>query len=690
MVSSIVARQKALLNRDKAIVASLDDTPRILNLPAVDYDYVDNAAVSTCLSRPGGALRLNKLQAQMLTASQEAQGGVFMVGTGHGKAWTALLVGSVVECKRVLLFAPSSTLPNLRKEKMRIALHFYLHPQIDIHSIEELQKAVKEGEKDVIEELVFANEGRPEDTIIVVDEAHLLKNYTDSARGRRFLRAKLQFPELRVFLLSGSMTEQSIKESAHLSWMALGSGSPFPSEWDKPKGSGRNAANLLNSWSACLDVKGEPKPSDWSAFQPVWAHYYPDVDMWSVIGLERKTMARAAFQQRLRTTSGVVLSSESSLQGCRLVLKGVRVEMPQSLVEEIDNVISQGIDPDGNPLPDTLATARVVRQLAQGFFYVWDWPQVDGKPQVDTAWLTSRSAWKAHVRRQIQTHARTGYDSELLVSQHVQRLVENLAESPLERTWVRYVGRSAKDEGDLSRKAAKDVSVIQAWLAAGGTEEKHEQIFQKLAKKAAAREASLLESWLAWSSRHKHKPQPPTRAVWRSYFLIDDAIERARKCQEEGHHPILWYDYDAVGQALSQRGKIPAYGAGTTPSETELRTMALSLNTHSEGKNLQLWHRNIYLSPRASNKKWEQSLGRTYRQGQTADQVDALVYLHHPIFEEAIKKSRIQADYVQIMFSNAQKLLYAHYEDIKVYNTGADLFDANAVDSDDEVDDTSE
>ena len=664
------------------------DVYRIINLPDVTYDGTDRVAVTNALKLPDGALQLNQMQAQMLTAAQEADGGLFMVGTGHGKAWTALLVGTVVPCTRVLLFAPSSTLGNLRKEKLRIARHFQLNPGIQLHSIESLQRPTKEGEKDLIEELILRNEGDPAETIIVVDEAHALRNL-DSARGKRFMRTILAYPQLRVFLLSGSMTEQSLTESAHLSWMALRERSPFPAEWSHAKGQGRNAADLLKSWSACLDVTGKPTPKDWEAFLPLWAKYHPTVTLWDTVGRERTLLAREAFQKRLKSCIGVVVSSESSLQGCKLVLKGINdVAVPESVEAAITEAEMSGLDPDGNILPDPLAVSRVTRQLALGFYYVWDWPVdlLTGKPRVDVEWLKARSEWNAAVRRQIKYAARTGYDSAFLVYQHVQRVADSYTRTPLERAWVQFVGRSHKDEGgDQLDLKLKEKEARDKWLAAGGSDEAHDQVYEAMIHRSRAHKNDLCEMWLNWSSRHKHRPQPPTKAVWMSYFLIEDVVRRARELEAQGHHPIVWYDYKEVGDALSRIGKIPAYGAGTTPPTDKPCTLALSVSTHSEGKNMQAWHTNIVLSPRPSNKKMEQLLGRTYRPLQESKEVTGYLYQHADVFVEAIHKARAQADYVQITYSNSQKLLYAQYENIKIRTVGADLYDDTAIDTEDEL-----
>lgn len=647
---------------------------RIANLPDADYEDID---LNPLLRKPGGTLQLREIQSQMLAAAYEKNGGFFAVGTGYGKSWACLLLGTVLpNCKRAIIFAPASTLDNLHAEHLRLRPHFHMIQDIRIESFERMQRPTPEGERDHIEQLILEHGGDPASTILVFDEAHRLKNMR-SARGARAMRTILKYPQLRVFMLSGSMTSRSIKDCAHLSWMALRSGSPLPAEWaiDGEELS-PSAKRVLQSWSECLDVDGQPAVTDWVDMAPLWRKYYPSKPMDSAIGKERVALARQAFQKRLRTCPGVVVSQASALTDVLLILRGLDLELPEKVLEAIEVAQEDGVDPDGNVIPDEVAMWRIQRQLAQGFFYVWDWPTgADGKPVVDEDWKLARSVWNKHVRKEISDRGDTGYDSAFLVYSAVKRQVKAQAVSDLELAWIDFVGRARKD--DPSADQAVEKKALLAWQQAGGNAALFASCRDRLM--AACGKMPLLRAWLDWSANHKHKPQPPTKAVWLSSFLIDHAAAWAKS---QPRPVILWYDYQEVGSALAQRG-IPCYGASSSPPvyPGPAHTCALSIQTHSEGKNLQNFAAQRVLCPPTGGTRWEQMLARVHRPKDNEDRKEVLaeVYLHTDAFKIALHKARLMADYVQMQTGMSQKLMCAVYENIHVLKTGHDVLSEREV-----------
>jgi len=670
--------------RGSGIVAALrarivGESQRIATLPEVDYSKADAAAWTARLARlppdqmvfPNGKpVELREIQAQMLQAFEEARGGFFSVGTGHGKSWAALLLGSVFpDIDRVIILAPSSTLINLDTERLRLRPYFKMCPDIIIDSFEKVQRATPEGEPDYIEQLVTERGGDPARTLLVFDEAHRLKNL-NSARGTRVMRLVLGMPELRVCMLSGSLFDNSIKEAAHLAWMALREKAPIPGEWCKEDHAANAARRTLASWAACLDVKGEPNGNDWMDFYPILQKYGMLDAFKESIGRKRTAVARQAFQRRLRTCPGVVVSSDSSLKGVILNIHGFDPEVPEDIEVALEEVTELGVDPDGNEIADDITLWRIQRQLSQGFFYIWDWPTDDnGKPIVDSEWKLARSTWNKHVRQEISNNGTTGYDSALLVYNKVRRDVEQFAVDDLERAWIKFVGRSRKDAHDAADVVAER-KAHKAWAEAGGNPEVHARICASFLERT--RQSPLHFAWVKWSGIHKHKPQPPTKAIWVSDFLVDAVVEWVREQEADGFPVLIWYDFQEFGLALERRG-IPCYGAGTEPPKVA-RSIALSLHTHSEGKNLFAWSRQLFISPPAGGKLWQQALARTYRPGQTAPQVDCWVAQHTEPFEDALHKARAAADYVYSLNGMEQNLLLATYSGIRVRKLGSELF----------------
>jgi hypothetical protein len=109
--------------------------------------------------------------------------------------------------------------------------------------------------------------------------------------------------------------------------------------------------------------------------------------------------------------------------------------------------------------------AEAAKQIAQGFYYIWDWPE--GK--VDILWLEARSDWNKAVRKILQRN-REGLDSPALVN-------------------------DACEEVHTGKKIPEITSEI-------------------------------MQAWYVWGTQ-KHKPQPPIKVVWLSLALLEDALKWA-------------------------------------------------------------------------------------------------------------------------------------------------------------------
>lgn len=648
----------------------LDEMQRILLLPDNNYDHVPDYTTQLLRNQENGtwpdgtAATLRPIQNKMLLAAQDAGGGVFLVGAGAGKSFAAILAGSVLEnVERVLIFTPASTVRNLEAEYYRLRTLFKVlpYPDLQIRSTDELSRPREEHEGDLLEELVLARNGDPAKTLLVFDEAHRLKNL-ESARGARVMRTMLKFPAMRVIVMSGTMTTSSVKDCAHLAWYALRDGSPFPQRWGAEA---ERSSSLLDSLDQCIGQKGKPEKEHWGMLYRLWIKYHPTLTgMLEIPGPDRISLMRKAFQQRLKTTRGVVITTESSLPEVKLHLEGLTLTIPEPVQQAINDLM-QGIDPNGIPIPDDVSMQRIQNQVAQGFYYVWDWPLgADGKPKIDLDWKGARSRWAKMVRTEIQENRRTGYDSEFLVYNSVKREILTYCVSQEERDWVQWVARTDKDA--LTNRP-EDTRFEGTWAA--------------LQKRVQGNE--LLWTWLSWSAVQKHKPEPPVKGVWLSTYLLEHAIAWAK---QQEHPPILWYAHKAVAEKLESLG-VQAYGAGTEPP-AEGGLCALSIPVHSEGKNLQRWSNQLVLCPPVSAVRWEQMLARTHRPGQTQSEVFCRVYQHVEAFKDAINRAREGATYIEDTTSNVQRLLYCTYKDIKLCKVTFGVGDTNsgesAIDSDDE------
>jgi hypothetical protein len=322
---------------------------------------------------------------------------------------------------------------------------------------------------------------------------------------------------------------------------------------------------------------------------PLVRHYMPNMAV-------TQESCRAAFADRFTSTLGVVATKDSSAVGCSLILTERKVSVPKIIEDSLNHEATTWSLPSGDQeFSDPMALAGANKQIAQGFYYKWDWGQ--GRPnEADKEWIEMRKRWARAVRAQIAREV-DGLDSELLITNACR------------------------------------------WSV------KHDKLYPELLPLVAV-------AWKLWEPFSKIKP-PPTIAVWLDDFLIKDAVAWAAAQTEP---VIIWYGDTAVGSALAQAG-LTVYGQGTEMPATAI-TCAASYNVHGTGKNLQAWRNQILLDPPSSGQSWEQLLGRTHRQGQTADEVDFHYYKHTREFAKAIESAKQSAAYIESTTNTPQRLIY--------------------------------
>lgn len=165
-------------------------------------------------------------------------------------------------------------------------------------------------------------------------------------------------------------------------------------------------------------------------------------------------------------------------------------------------------------------------------------------------------------------------------------------------------------------------------------------------------------AWGRWA-KVKDKACPNTEVVWVSDFLVEDAVAWGR--QNVG---IIWYAHDALGQEIAKRGGFRLYAGGpaasaSLPVESGRETIVVSQRAHAEGKNLQMFSRQLITTPSSNGVTWEQLLARMHRTGQTADEVSADIYLHTEEMMSAFLAARAKARFFEQTKGQPQRILYA-------------------------------
>ena len=338
--------------------------------------------LTDALRKPGGKMGLRPIQAVALYEAATFGGLFGPIRVGGGKTLISLLLPFVMGSRRPLLLTRASLIEKTKREVRELAHHWPIPNFVRIESYEKLGRVSHSTLLDVF---------RPD--LIVADECHRVKN-RKAAVTRRVSRYMHEHPETQFAAISGTITRKSLLEWAHVARWCLKNQAPVPGEhhWSE-----------LEEWSAALDEKGdenEVKPGALFFFCNEEERQDPD----TLNGVRR------AFRRRLVDTGGVVATTEGFL-GASLSIQALETDMDPDVDAAFSKLRSSWFTPDDWPISDPMTLNRHARELALGFFYVWD-------PRPPRDWLDARKEWAATCR-DILGDNRRNLDSELQVTQAV-------------------------------------------------------------------------------------------------------------------------------------------------------------------------------------------------------------------------------------------------------------------------------
>lgn len=554
---------------------------RVISLPRRDmavYDAAFAAALSKELRKPGSTFELRVGQAPMLVEAVEAGGLLGGLDVGLGKSVCAPLFGKVLDVAPVVLLVP----PQMKAELQQRVLP-WLRREIDfvppiVVSYSELSTA---GKDDILE--------RIQPKAIVADEIHALRHKT-AARTKRFLRYFDAHPETILIALSGTLMRRSLLDFHHIAILThKGWRCPLTRQWKEAK-----------DWAAALDPQVRPE----ERLRPGALN-----DLCRP-GEEPKD----GLRRRLADTDGVILGgSEGVGASLRYVVSGAsEISVPTTIDRALKTLRKDWTLPGGGDVVDALDFHRRARELAQGFYYVWDW----GGRKPDDKWLEARAEWRSAVAA-ITKLNRPGLDSELLV-----------------RNAVRRDDRLLLPKGKLTE--------------------------------------ALLLAWKAWQPV-MGTAEPETKPVWLDDFfaqrLFAWGLERRN---EDGC--LIWIDSRAMMEKMQdllggRHDHMFAFGPGERASQVLVDLASkepgpdvvfLSSASHGTGKNLQRWSRMLVPLPWPSGADWTQRIARAHRPGQLADEVVVDVWAHTLELREALKGAKEQSE--KEITGAAQKMLQGTWE----------------------------
>ena len=218
--------------------------------------------------------------------------------------------------------------------------------------------------------------------MLILDESQNAKD-KKGPRWRRIDRA-MEAGVKHLFFMSGSPTDQSIKEYAHHAETALGGGSPVPVH-----------GPTLDEWSTAIDAGKYRAP------------------MGALAGLcAENEGVQEGYARRLAETPGVVITTGSSVR-CSLEIRAIEAPpVPESLMVMIEGT-RKGVRPDGDVSLEALTSSRWARQMAAGFYSYWNFPRKEPDALIND-WFEKRKAYHKEGREKLK-YSREFLDSPLLL-----------------------------------------------------------------------------------------------------------------------------------------------------------------------------------------------------------------------------------------------------------------------------------
>lgn len=363
---------------------------RIQDLPRRVWEPKEAEQLARRLTRklrqPGSKMELRPLQAVALAELAAGGAGLFApIRVGAGKTLISLLAPAVKKAQRPLLLVPASLRGKTRREMEILKYHFRISEEgskLGAYKIMGYEWLGREQAAEALDEY--------EPDLIVADEGHRLKN-TGAGVTRRVVRYLRAHPETSFLVMSGTITKRSLMDYWHLIRRALGDDMcPLPTDYRD-----------IEIWADALDKKKHL----WEMADPGALKVFCNVEEKKLWKRNSQKAARQAFRRRLTETPCVVASHETAIDAS-LRIFGVEPKVSRATEEAFDLLRSAWETPDGWPIDDALSMHRHARELALGFYYVWD-------PRPPESWLEARRKWSAFVR-QVLRHSRK-LDTELQV-----------------------------------------------------------------------------------------------------------------------------------------------------------------------------------------------------------------------------------------------------------------------------------
>lgn len=358
--------------------------------------------------------KLRRAQAWPLYEIDKAQGLLGQIGVGHGKTLLGLLAPFALKVPAgevVVLLVPPSNVGEIIDDYKLMSQHFKL-TSLTVHGRSNFTTVVPGTP--ALHVLPYSLLSRPEYTAwmtqvhpvaILADECDKLRNLdtATTARVERHIEAN---PETKFCGWTGSLTDSSISDYAHLLKWALGANSPLPL-----------SGIVTSDWGRALNPSPYPAPGG------------------ALMALcEPGESLTEGYKRRFTETLGVVSIMEAAISTPLVITKRIAPPLPTVIKDAFDLLrgpLQQR--PDGADLIDSLEVAACASQLACGFYYRWRFPHGESEDLIGR-WYAARKLWGAELREFVGPRIE-GRDSMKLATDAAKRYWQDIETKPGDHVW---------------------------------------------------------------------------------------------------------------------------------------------------------------------------------------------------------------------------------------------------------------
>lgn len=582
-------------SKAESIDATTAEFHRIQQLPWLNwYQHVTHndghLRLSTALKTPEGTQTLWPIQAAALTYLHD-YGGVFgAIPVGLGKTLTCFLAPRVAKAVRPAIFIPAELHEKTWREFQQLYRHWFgptvfMRRKTFDETIFHYQELSRESGRDRLMEY------NPD--LICADEVQALKN-PNAACTKTVEHYMYHCHETRFVALSGTPTGRNPMEFWHIMFWALRHLMPMPRHrveaqvWSNAVAETKEVSlNRPTGSSLYIYLRPEERQQ---------LEQEKTVDLWNEVDVKA---ARMAFANRYASAPGVIVYEDASSVNASIRIKELRWDPGPEAKRALSVLRSTRHTPNGVELQLPMEIWRVAKQLACGFYYLWD-------PPPPEEWLARRKTMHWYYRNIL-------FRDGLLFATYVHM---NLF-SPEQVA-------NAIVQGRIADKKLCDAYF--AWTAIQPTYV-HD----------------VIDIWIddGVLNESAHWLQKEGGIVWTEHRAFGQKLSE-----------LTGVGYCAR-QGLDQKGRLIDDYKGAP--------VIAGFQSNYKGRNLQAWNKNLAVTIPPRGDRGEQFIGRTHRPGQLQDVVHVWWVNACEEQEQGFAQMRADARYIEQTTKQRQKLNFADY-----------------------------